>query len=408
LATALRGALRHACWRDSHNNAASGVDRVSAEDYAQHLEANRRDLGDRWKRQTYRATRVRRHSIPNGAGRRRPFGIPAMEDRLVPLAVACRLAAIDAQDVRRGRDGYRPPGGPLEAVRTLTITRQFGRYGFVGEADLKGFFDTIDQAWLRRMVEAHLADKARLRLIQQWRNAGVRETDGQVLHPATGTPQGGRVSPLFANGYWHDALDLWCEKVVTRRCRGEACLIRDADDGVGAGEDHAAATACYPALGDRLGKFTLARAAEKTRSIALPRPQTQPRVACRGVACRWGTERSGKAQVKRRTSRTKLQQSLAHVTEWCRKSRHLRLRRRFERLNATLQGSYHDSGVKGHGSRLEGFYNRARPILLTWRNRRSQRRSRNGPGVTALLAHVHVPRPRITARPRTREAAAPA
>jgi len=152
--------------------------------------------------------------------------------------------------------------------------------------------------------------------------------------------------------------------------------------GGGAGEDHAAATACYPALGDRLGTFTLARAAEKTRSIALPRPQTQPRVACRGVACRWGTERSGKAQVKRRTSRTKLQQSLAHVTEWCRKSRHLRLRRRFERLNATLQGSYHDSGVKGHGSRLEGFDNRARPILLTWRNRRSQRRSRNGPGVT--------------------------
>jgi len=164
----------------------------------------------------------------------------------------------------------------------------------------------------------------------------------------------------------------------------------------------------YQALPKRLGTFTLEVAPEKTRIIAFPRRQTQPSFEFLGFEFRWGTDRSGTAHVKRRTSRKKLQQSLANFTEWCRKSRNLRLRILFERLNAKLQGYYNYFGVKGNFSSLEEFYNRARDLLLKWLNRRSQRRSLNGPGFNALLAHFHVPRPRITERPRTREAASPA
>ena len=338
----------------------------------------------------------------------RPLGIPASEEKLGQLAGARRLEAIYAQDFLRCSDGYRPQVGPLDAVRTLTIKRQCGRYACVVEADMKGCFDTIDHAWLMRMLEERIADKALLRLIQKWLKAGVLDTDGQVIHPATGTPQGGIVSPILANVYLHYALDLWFEKVVKRRCTGEACLIRYADDFVCAFEDQADATAFYTALGDRRGKFKLELAAEKTRILAFPRQQTQPSFEFLGVEFRWGTDRSGTAHVKRRTSRKKLQKSLANFTEWCRKSRNLRLHILFERLNAKLHGYYNYYGVKGNFSSLEEFYNRARHLLLKWLNRRSQRRSLNGPGFNALLAHFHVPRPRITERPRTREAASPA
>ena len=79
------------------------------------------------------------------------------------------------------------------------------------------------------MLAERIDDGALLRLIRKWLKAGVLDTDGTVLHPATGTPQGGTVSPVLANGFLHYVLDLWFEKVVKQHCRGEACLIRYAD-----------------------------------------------------------------------------------------------------------------------------------------------------------------------------------
>jgi RNA-directed DNA polymerase len=408
LSERLNEALLHEGWRDLHNNAAYGVDGVSAEDYAQHLEENRRDLVGRLQRPTYGAKLVRRHYLPTGDGRLRPVGIPAIEDTLVPLAVARRLEAIDAQEFRRCRYGDRPQVGPLAAVRTLTIKRQCGRSAVVVEAAITGCFDPSDPAWRLRMLEERIADRAQLRLIQNWLQAGGLDTDGQVLPPAPGTPQGGGGSPIWAHVYLHDALDRWVEKVVKKRWRGEACLIRYAEACVGALEDHEDAPALYTARGERLGTFTLELAAEQTRSIAGPRQQSQTSVEFRGVELRWGKERSGKAHLKRRTSRKKLQKSLANFTAWCRKSRNLRLRRLFERLNAKRQGYYNSYGVKGHVSSLAELYNRARSLLVKWLNRRSPRRSRHGPGFNAVLAHFHVPRPRITERPRSREAASQA
>ena len=112
----------------------------------------------------------------------------------------------------------------------LTVKLQFGQYHLVVEADIRGFFDNLQHEWLVRMLEERIEDGAFLRLIQKWLNAGVLDTDGQVLHPATGTPQGGIVSPVLANVYLHYALDLWFQKVVKPQCQGEACLIRYADD----------------------------------------------------------------------------------------------------------------------------------------------------------------------------------
>jgi RNA-directed DNA polymerase len=139
------------CWRDIRKDAASGVDHVSAQAYEQHVDEHLHHLVERLKQQRYRATLVSRHDIPTGDGTQRPLGIPAVEDTLRQLAVARRLEAIDEQDFWRCRDGYRPHVGALEAVDTLTIKLQFGRYAWVVEADTTKFFDTIDHNWMVRM-----------------------------------------------------------------------------------------------------------------------------------------------------------------------------------------------------------------------------------------------------------------
>ena len=133
--------MLHDCWRFIRKDAACGVDRVSAEEYEQNLVENIRQLVERLKRKSYRAKLVRRQYIPKEDGRMRPLGIPAVEDKLLQLAVKRILEAIYEQDFLRCSYGYRPNVGALNAVDKLTVKLQFGQYNFVVEADIKSFFD---------------------------------------------------------------------------------------------------------------------------------------------------------------------------------------------------------------------------------------------------------------------------
>ena len=403
----LNEAYLRECWCDIRKDAASGVDHVSAEAYEQHLEENIHDLVERLKGKRDRAKRVKRHSIPKGDGKLRPLGIPAVEDTRRQRAVARILEAIYEQDFLRCSYGYRPNVGALDAVDKLTLTLQFGRYHFVVEADIKGFFDNIQHDWLTRMLKERLEDGALLRLIRKWLKAGVLDTDGQVIHPVTGTPQGGVISPILANVYLHDALDLWFQKVVKPRCRGEACLIRYADDFVAAFQYQEEADRFYQELGPRLGKFGLEMAADKTRVIPLSHRHARGRTSFDflGFEFRWGTDRGGKPHLKRRTARKKLRNSLKRFTAWCRETCRSRVRDVFRDLNVTLRGYYRYYGVHGNSPSLQPFFHPAMRILFTWLNRRSPRRSYTWTGFLELLRPFRVERPRLVGRPNTRKAA---
>jgi RNA-directed DNA polymerase len=305
-------------WRDIRKNAASGVDRVSAAEYEQNLGGNIHQLVDELKRKRYRAKNVLRRYIPKGNGKLRPLGIPATQDKLLQIAVKRILEAIFEQDFLLCSYGYRPNVGILDAVDKLTVKLQFGKYNYVVEADISGFFDNIDHAWLLKMLAESVDDKSFLWLIEKWLKAGVLETDGKVLHPVTGTPQGGIVSPILANIYLHFALDLWFQKVVIPHCSGEACLIRYADDFVCAFEKEEDAKRFYQALGERLKKFNLELSAEKTHILPFSPtgPMGNTSFNFLGFEFRWGIDRAGKPHVDKRTAHKSLRNSLSRFKLW--------------------------------------------------------------------------------------------
>lgn len=194
------------------------------------------------------------------------------------------------------------------------------------------------------------------------------------------------------------------KRVVKAHMKGEACLIRYADDFVCAFEYEKDAQAFYKALKFRLEKFGLQLAEEKTRVIAFSRGHKPgaTRFDFLGFDFFWGKDRAGKAHLKHRTSRKKLRNAIANFAQWCRQNRHVPLKELIPRLNLKLQGYYNYYGVTGNSEGLEEFFNKAMCTLLKWLNRRSQRRSFNWQGFKDMLDHFKVPRPRIRVRPRVR------
>jgi hypothetical protein len=150
--------------------------------------------------------------------------------------------------------------------------------------------------------------------------AGILEEDGQVSYPVTGTPQGGIVSAVLANIYLHYVLDLWFEKVAKPHCRGEAMIMRFADDFVCAFRHHDDMKRFYRVLDKRLGKFNLELSSEKTSVIRFGRFETEKSKVFTflGFEYRWGLSRTGKPLVKMRTARMKLQTALANIRKWIR------------------------------------------------------------------------------------------
>jgi group II intron reverse transcriptase/maturase len=382
-------------------DAASGVDGVTFQEYERNLENNLADLAGRLKRKAYRARLVRRKYIPKGNGKLRPLGIPVLEDKLLQMAVTQILLAIYEVDFLPCSYGYRPGVSAHDAIKALSNELQFGGYHFVVEADIKGFFDNIQWEWLERMLAQRIVDGAFLNLIRKWLRAGILEEDGKVIHPQTGTPQGGVVSPVLANIYLHYALDLWFERVVRPQQQGRCELIRYADDFVACFEYRHEAEAFEKGLKERLAKFGLEVAADKTKTLRFGRNggPHNGRFDFLGFEFYWEPDRQGQPRVKRRTATKKWRAGIQRMTAWVKTHRHQKLGRTLKTLKAKLQGTWNYYGLIGNYRRMQLFYNATCRTLHKWLNRRSQRQSVTWPAFNRMLAHFQVPRPRIVEKP---------
>jgi RNA-directed DNA polymerase len=246
--------------------ASPGVDGETWRHYGETLEDNLQDLSHRLKRGAYRAKPVRRAYIGKSDGRKRPLGVPVLEDKIVQRAAVEVLNAIYETDFLEFSYGFRPgrsQHNALDALYTGLLTKKVNG---VLDLDIRGFFDALSHEWLVKFVEHRIADRRVVRLIQKWLNAGVLE-DGRRTRTEEGTPQGGSAAPLLANVYLHYVFDLWVQAWRQKRAHGDVIVVRYADDIVVGFNSKADADQFRAELTERMQKFHLELHPEKTRLL---------------------------------------------------------------------------------------------------------------------------------------------
>ena len=262
--------LREA-YRRTRKSSAAGIDGVTAKQDAEHLDENLRDLQDRLRHGRYQAAPVVRVWIEKEDGGKRPIGNPAFEDKIVQRAVAMLLEAIYEQDFSDSSYGFRHGRSPHDALRDLRRRCLTEGIGWIVDADLSGYFDSIDRACLRAVLRRRVNDGSIMRLIGKWLRAGVME-EGMLHYPEAGVVQGGVISPMLANVLLHQVLDEWVEREVQPRLKGRSFLTRFADDYVIGCEFEADAQRIMAVLPKRFGRFGLNLHPEKTVMIEFRRP----------------------------------------------------------------------------------------------------------------------------------------
>ena len=252
--------------------AAPGIDGVFHAEYAKNLEENLLALESRLKQGSYRARPVKRRWIAKaGSNKMRPLGIPVLEDKIVQQAVRMILEPIWENDFVDESIGYRPGRSPRRATQELGEALHDGKHRWVVEADIRGFFDHINHDWLIKMLEERIADRSLIRIIRKWLKAGVMEELRQWSPSYEGTPQGGIISPLLGNIYLHFVQDLWIKKDIAKKSKGSVLFRRYADDSIVCFERKDDAEAYLRALPERLAKFGLQLAEEKSALVKFNR-----------------------------------------------------------------------------------------------------------------------------------------
>jgi len=393
------------CFMRLKDAAASGIDGVTKEAYAEDLDANLTKLVERIHRMSYIPQAVKRVYIPKAGGKKqRPIGIPTLEDKLVQSGMVRIMQTIYEQDFIDDSYGFRPKRGCHDALRALSRTVEQGAVNYIVEADIREFFDCVKQDTLMMFLSHRIADKRMLRYIKRFLKAGISE-DGLYRASERGTPQGGSISPLLANIYLHYALDLWFERRFRKGCAGGARLIRYADDFVVCFQQESDAKRFRVEMETRLNQISLELALEKTKVLEFGSYAQQH---ARKMGKKAGTfdflgfthycsrTRDGRRfRMKRKTISKRFTVKVKAVKHWLKLNRTLPTAKLMQRLAARLRGHYAYYGVTDNGRGIGRFYHEVCRLLHVWLNRRGKRGCCNWEKFELLLQRFPLPAPRI-------------
>ena len=364
----------HEAYFRLNQKSAPGVDRVTWEEYGRNLWENITDLAGRLKRGAYRPKPVERTYVPKGDGRQRPIGKPVLEDKIVQLVFAEVAGEIYEADFLGFSYGCRPKRSPHNALDAVTVALEKKKVSWVLDADIRGFFDAIDHEWMLKFLQHRIADRRMLRQARQWLKAGVLEK-GEVHVAEAGTPQGGSVSPLFANIYLHYVLDLWAHRWRRKTARGEMIIVRYVDDFVVGFQYREDAARFSAELRERMQRFRLELHADKTRLIEFGRFAVKNRQQrgegkpetfnFLGFTHMCSEDRGGRYIVRRHTMRKRLTAKLKSLKIELRRRRHWPLKEQRRWLSAVLRGHFQYYGVPRNFRALKTLYDKA--IWHWWR-----------------------------------------
>ncbi len=352
-------------------NKAVGIDGMTKEMYGEHLEDNIDKLIHDMKQFSYRPYPVRKTYIPKGNGKLRGLGIPSFEDKMVQGVFKEILEAIYETKFLDSSFGFRPNRGCHDAIQRINKHIMADKVNYIIDADIKGFFDNLDHEWLMKFLEHDIADKNFLRYIKRFLIGGVME-DGKKLETDKGTVQGGLISPVLANVYLHYVLDLWFEH-MKKEFRGEMYLVRYADDFVCMFQYEKEAQEFYKLLIERLRKFNLEIAEDKSRILPFGRYKgTKESFDFLGFTHINGKSHWGKYCVIHRTSKKKLKQKREAAKQWLKEHMHESIPETIRKLNKKMIGHYRYYGIYGNFIGLNKFYKYVRQQLYFTKRRRDQ------------------------------------
>lgn len=370
--------LREA-YRRLNKRGAPGLDKVTAADYAKHLEENLIDLHERLRSGRYRAPLIKRVWIEKENGKQRPLGIPQFEDKIVQRAVEMLLSAIYEEMFHDFSHGFRKGRSQHKAIHELRESCIRLNIQRILIADITGLFDNIDHQKLLDFIRLRVNDGAILRLIGKWLKAGVME-DERVAYPDKGTPQGGVISPLLSNIFLHYALDDWFANEANPRLIGNCFVIRWADDFIIGFQNESDAGRVKAVLPRRFNRFGLELHPDKTTLIHFGRPrmgksdtQGSDTFDFLGFTFYWAKSRMGYPIIKKKTARKRLNRYLKMTWNWCKENRHDPIQDQYQALSAKLRGFYQYYGVRSNFKALEAAYEYTEKAWRRWLSRRSHK-----------------------------------
>ena len=392
--------LREAYHR-TRKTSAPGIDRVTAQDYAEHLDENLRDLYDRMRSGRYQAPPVERVWLDKEDGSKRPIGKPTFEDKIVQRAVAMLLGAIYEQDFQDFSYGVREGRSPHQALNELREQCLGKNIHWIIDADISGFFDSIDHDLLREAIRHRVNDGSILRLIGRWLTAGVSD-GGDLTYPETGSPQGGVISPVLSNIFLHHVLDEWFVRDVQPRMKGRCFLLRFADDFVIGCEVEEDARRIMAVLPKRFARFHLTIHPQKTRLMGFRKPARRETADTGngtfdflGFTHYWAKSRLGNWVLKRRTAKKRVRRAKQALWQWCRHNRHRPLKEQYQALCQKVRGHYQYYAIRGNYRALESLLASVRKAWRYWLGRRSRESYIPWDKFERILKAFPLPRPKI-------------
>ncbi|MEA1923474.1 MAG: group II intron reverse transcriptase/maturase [Pseudomonadota bacterium] len=369
-------------YKSLKRDAAPGIDNVTWKSYGEQLEARLPSLHECVQSGRYRAMPSKRIWIAKPDGRQRPIGIAVLEDKIVQHAVVQVLNQIYEEMFFGFSYGFRPGRSQHNALDAIWVGITRRKVSWVLDADISGFFDTIDHRCLMKFIEYRIADPRILALIRKWLRAGVSE-DGQWSKTTIGTPQGAVISPLLANIYLHYVLDRWVVK-WREEADGDVIIVRYADDWITGFQHRREAIRFQQELRERLAEFGLKLHPEKTRLLEFGRfaienrlqreegrPETFDFLGFTHICAK--TRKNNKFTVLRKTIAKRLRAKLSEVRAEIKRRMHVPVSEQGRWLRAVVNGYMNYYSVPGNHQSVDGFRTEVAKSWLRALRRRSQK-----------------------------------